>query len=172
MRRFTTRSLAGLLLLLAGCESGSVASPDPTSEDSGGLAPGITVPAAANGNSGWETDVLVEESVYPNSCTGELATFTFTGSMKVQQVGGMYQLVAHGTVETSDGWTGRFNRNFVIIDDKVFIIRFHDMEVQADPSGPKQVFSVGMGHETLAGGVTHDYFEQFGGSGCVGKPGP
>ena len=90
--------------------------------------------------------------------------------MKVQERAGFYQLVAHGTISTSDGWTGRFNRTFVIIDDKVFVVRFHDMEVQANPAGPKQVFSVGMGHQTLASGATHDYFERYGGGGCVGGP--
>jgi len=152
------------LVLLPACESAPVAPADPVQP------PAAPIFAASSG--GWESGVIVEESVYPNSCTGELATFTFTGSMKVQQRDGAYHLVAHGTIETSDGWTGRFSRTFVIFDDKVFVVRFHDMEVQADRAGPKQVFSVGMGHETLAGGVTHDYFERFGGGGCVGSPAP
>lgn len=165
MHRITRIAPYCIALVLFGCDSEAVA-PDSTSDP----ASASGAPALAASSGGWESDVIVEESVYPNSCTGELATFTFTGQMKVQQRGGFYHVVAHGSIETSDGWTGRFNRTFVIIDDKVFIIRFHDMEVQADPAGPKQVFSVGMGHQTLASGETHDYFERFGGGGCVGKP--
>jgi len=165
--------LSSVVLALVACESGIVAPTAPESVPSaggGGAAVESPSPQFAASSGGWESGVIVEEFVAPNSCTGELATFTFTGQMKVEQRGGFYHLIAHGTVETSDGWTGRFNRTFVIIDDKVFVVRFHDMEVQADPAGPKQVWSVGMGHETLASGETHDYFERYGNSGCRGAP--
>jgi len=166
MLRFGKLYHAGLLFTLVGCESGVTAPPDSAPVPDAAPVPAATASASSAG--GWESGVIVEEFVYPNPCTGEMATYTFTGSMKVEERGGFYLLVAHGWVTTSDGWSGRFNRTKVIIDGTVYSVHFHDVELQADPSGPKQLWSVGMGHETLAGGVTHDYFERYGASGCVG----
>lgn len=164
MLRFRKLYHAGLLFTLVGCESGLTAPTDPAP------APDAAPVGAATASSagGWESGVIVEEFVGTNPCTGEMATYTFTGSMKVLERDGFYLLVAHGSATTSDGWSGRFNRTFVIMDETVYVVHFHDVELQDDPSGPKQLWSVGMGHETLAGGVTHDYFERYGASGCVG----
>ena len=162
MSRIATLAATSLLLALIACDSAPVAPVE--------AAPSDGAPSLAAGSSGWESGVITQILTdVPNACTGELSTFTYTGELKVTERGGFYHLVAHGEVVTSDGWSGKFSTTFVIQDDRVFMVRFHDVELSQTPSGPKQVWSVGMGHQTLAGGVTHDYFEKYGNSGCRGN---
>ena len=102
-----------------------------------------------------------------NFCTGQIVTYTMTGTARVQQQGDRYLLVARGTVVTSDGFAGTFNRTFIIKGDQVTHLRFHDMETSS-ATGQRQVFSVGMYHLTAVNGEPIVEFEQFGGGGCPG----
>jgi hypothetical protein len=110
---------------------------------------------------------LFEEFQDINPCTGQVITYTFTGSARIQESAGHFILVAKGSVTTSDGFGGSFNRQFVIIDDRVTHLRFHDMEVNS-ATGERIIFGVGLFHETSARGEPVVSFEHFSGVRCAG----
>lgn len=113
---------------------------------------------------------LFEEFQDLNPCTGQVVTYTFTGTARIQESGDHFILVARGSVVTSDGFTGRFNRQFVIIGDRVTHLRFHDMEVNSE-TGQRIVFGVGLSHETSVQDQPVVSFEHFSGLRCVGRRG-
>lgn len=102
-----------------------------------------------------------------NICTQQIVTYTFSGTARIQEQDGRYLLVARGTVTTSDGFSGIFNRTFVFIGDRVAHMRFHDLEVSSD-TGQRQIFSVGFYHMTAPDGQPVVEFEQFGAFTCAG----
>ena len=104
-----------------------------------------------------------------NPCTGETVTYTFSGVARVIERAGNSILVASGTVVTSDGFSGRFNRQQVLIGERVVHMRFHDMEV-SNETGERIMFGVGMIHETTVDGDTVVSFLQFSGLRCLGRP--
>lgn len=110
---------------------------------------------------------LFEQFQDVNPCTGQIVTYTFTGTARIRDTGGRFLLVASGTVSTSDGFTGRFNRQF-IINDHVSHFRFHDSEA-SDATGQRIIFGVGLSHQTTANGRTVVAFEHFSGLRCVGR---
>ena len=74
-----------------------------------------------------------------NPCTGETATFRFEGTSRLHVVGEHRVVHIAGTVTTSDGWTGKFNRQLVFHGTEVSTRRFFDMEV--GPDGQRQFFT-------------------------------
>jgi len=99
-----------------------------------------------------------------NPCTGNVITYTLAGTARVRRSGDDISfLVAKGTVVTSDGFSGNFNRQF-IINDRVTHLRFHDMEV-SNQTGQRIIFGVGLLHETKANSLS---FVHFSGARCVG----
>ena len=102
-----------------------------------------------------------------NPCTGETITLTFTGTAFIQEFDDHSILVAAGTVVTSDGFSGTFNRQFVFLGDRVAHLRFHDMEV-SDETGQRVVFGVGLVHETSVDGQPVVSFTHTSGLRCVG----
>jgi hypothetical protein len=118
-----------------------------------------------------ESQAPVEVSLYEqfddiNFCGGQIVTYTFEGTARVQQQGDRYLLVAQGTVTTSDGFTGTFNRQFIIKGDQVVHLRFHDIELNS-ATGERQIFALGMYHYTTVDGQTVVGFEKYGGTLCV-----
>ncbi|MGQ0797596.1 MAG: hypothetical protein ACT4OI_07030 [Methanobacteriota archaeon] len=110
---------------------------------------------------------LFEEFSDLNLCTDEVVTYTFTGTARISEFDGHFILVARGSVVTSDGFSGSFNRQFVFQDDRVTVLRFHDMEV-SDETGQMIVFGVGLIVEISADGEPVVSFLQFSGLRCVG----
>jgi hypothetical protein len=98
---------------------------------------------------------------------GVLTLFTFSGTARVQQQGDRYLLVARGSVTTDTGFSGTFNRQFIIKGDQVAVLRFHDMEVN-DATGQRTVFSMGMYLYAAADGIHVVDYELYGGFACVG----
>lgn len=86
-----------------------------------------------------------------NPCTGLTESFSFDGTSRIQSVGDLTVVHISGTVTTSDGWQGVFNRQFVLKDDQVFTARFFDMEVGANHG--RQLFT-GNIHVTVVDGKT------------------
>ena len=111
---------------------------------------------------------LLEQFDDLNPCTGQVVTFTFTGVARIQQFDDHFVLVARGSVATSDGFSGSFNRQFVFQGDRVTHLRFHDMEVR-HATGQRIRFGVGMFHETSVQGQPVVSFTHFSGARCVGK---
>jgi hypothetical protein len=103
-----------------------------------------------------------------NACTGNIVTYTFTGTAHIEEHNGVYVLTARGTAVTSDGYYGTFNRTFVFKGDQVAHLRFHDQEVSST-DGRRQVFSLGMYHSTAPDGTEVVGFEKYGGGGCQGN---
>jgi len=95
---------------------------------------------------------LFEQFDDVNPCTDEIITLTFTGTAFVQTSGDHFILRASGTVTTSDGFEGSFNRNFIFIGDRVETLRFHDMEI-SDDTGQRVIAAVGLVHVTRVDGV-------------------
>ncbi|MGQ0796906.1 MAG: hypothetical protein ACT4OI_03445 [Methanobacteriota archaeon] len=118
-------ALAGLVIALTGMGSALAEAP-------------ITVP-------------LFEEFEDLNPCSGEVIILTFTGTARISEFDGHFILVARGSVVTSDGFSGTFNRQFVFQDDRVTVLRFHDVEV-SDETGQMIVFGVGLIVEITANG--------------------
>ena len=129
--------------------------------DQAPVAPEITPQASAA-----PEEVPFFEQFDGDNC-GEFVTFTFEGTARIQQQGDRYLLVARGTVTTSNGFTGTFNRQYIFKDDRVAILRFHDMEVKSE-TGQRVVFSMGMYLYSLADGTHVVDFEKYGGFTCVG----
>lgn len=105
-----------------------------------------------------------------NFCTGNVVTYTFTGTARIQERGDVFILVASGTVTTSDGFAGSFNRQFIFKGDQVAHLRFHDIEINAE-TGQRQIFSMGMYHTTAPDGTPVVGFEKYGATKCSGEPG-
>jgi hypothetical protein len=103
-----------------------------------------------------------------NPCTGDIVTYTFTGTARILESTDQFILVAKGSAATSDGFYGDFNRQYIIQGDHVAHFRFHDTEV-SNQSGQRIMFALGMFHETLAGGESVVTVERFSGLRCVGK---
>jgi hypothetical protein len=66
-----------------------------------------------------------------NPCTGKLITLTFTGTARIHELSDHFTPHGYGTVVTSDGWTGTFNRQLIFHGERVATLRFHDMELDA-----------------------------------------
>jgi hypothetical protein len=113
---------------------------------------------------------LFEELDDINPCTGETITLTFAGTAFIREFDDHFLLVARGTVVTSDGFSGSFNRQLVFHGDRVATLRFHDMEI-TDETGQRIIFGVGLVHETTVDGETVVSFVHFSGLRCVGVPG-
>jgi hypothetical protein len=131
-------------------------------------APAITSPEPEFSNAPVESPLHVQFNDI-NFCGGQIVTYTMDGTVWVQEFGDHYLLVGRGTVTTSDGFTGTFNRTFVFQGDRVTVLRFHDMEVNS-ATGQRQVFSMGM-YLTIKpdGQVAVVDAEKYGGGGCPGS---
>jgi hypothetical protein len=150
--------LLAALVLMTGCD-------DPIQPEQRAPA-ALPVPTAA---SGAPSEVpFFEEFQDINPCTGQVVTYTFTGSARIRESADHFILVAKGSVVTSDGFSGSFNRQFVFIGDRVTHLRFHDMEVNS-ATGQRIIFGVGLFHETSPQGQPVVSFEHFSGLRCVGK---
>lgn len=159
VHRHFRAAAVGLSLLTPACDS----MPHHPSEPS--LSPAAVSPIAA---SRAPVEVpLFEQFDDLNPCTGAVVTITFTGTARIHQFGNHSMLVANGSVATSDGFTGSFNRQIVVHGDRVTHARFHDMEVN-QATGQRIIFGVGMFHETTAGGEIRVSFVHFSGAKCVG----
>lgn len=112
---------------------------------------------------------LFEQFDDVNPCTDEVITFTLVGTAVVRSSGDHFTLRASGAVTTSDGYEGSFNRNFVVIGDRVETFRFHDMELSS-ASGERMIFGVGLAHVTRVNGVPVVDMVRFSGARCVGRP--
>ena len=93
-----------------------------------------------------------------NPCTGLTESFSFDGTARVQSVGDLTVVHISGTVTTSDGWQGVFNRQFVFKGDQVITARFFDMEVGANHE--RQLFT-GNFHVTVVDGKPVVEFGRF-----------
>ena len=111
---------------------------------------------------------LFEQIFDVNPCTDEIITLTFTGTAIIRSSGDHFTLRASGTVTTSDGYEGTFNRNFVLIGERVEVFRFHDMEV-SNSSGQRVVLAVGLAHVTRINGEPVVDLVKFSGPRCVGS---
>jgi hypothetical protein len=154
--RFTSTLAVLWLIVLPACRGGGLEPDRP-------LSPG--------GPASSRVPVQVpmgEQFVDLNPCTGNLTTYTFSGTARVQAFADHYLLVASGTVHTDDGFSGSFNRQFVYQGDQVTHLRFHDSEI-ADAGGQRIMFGVGLFHETSPNGDPVVSFEQFSGLRCVGR---
>lgn len=145
--------LAFLLVALLACETAAPpVEPNPSTDISLSAAPASTP--------------FFEEIQDVNPCTGQVITYTFTGTARIRDTGTASLLVASGTVATSDGFSGQFNRQYVI-NEHVTHLRFHDMEV-SNATGQRIMFGVGIFHETTADGSVIVSFNQFSGLTCLG----
>ena len=100
-----------------------------------------------------------------NGCTGALEHFVFSGTQRLQSFGDHSVLHISGTVTTSDGWIGKFNRQLVNQGTEL-TWRFLDMEV--GPENQRQLFR-GVLHGTLVNGeIVWSVNNQT--LNCVGKP--
>ena len=111
---------------------------------------------------------LFEQFDDVNPCTDEIITLTFVGTAVVRSSGDHFTLRASGTVTTSDGFEGSFNRNFVVIGDRVETLRFHDMEM-SNISGQRVIAAVGLVHVTRVDGVPVVDLIRFPNLRCVGS---
>jgi hypothetical protein len=102
-----------------------------------------------------------------NPCTGEPITITFTGVGFVHEEGDRYIFRGVGTVVTSDGFVGTFNRNYFIKGDQIFRVRFHDMEVSS-VSGQRMLFPIGLFSVTTIDGQVRSSVLQVPGPRCIG----
>ena len=132
------------------------------------LAVPLTLGPVAGAQNGPVETPFTEDFDDLNPCTGEMVTYTFTGVARVIERQENSILVARGTVVTSDGFSGSFNRQQVFIGERVVHMRFHDMEVSHE-TGERIMFGVGMIHETMVDGDTVVSFLQFSGLRCVGR---
>ena len=147
--------ILSLLVGLAACEPSPLSPPATSALESPSTAQGaITVP-------------LLEVIVDFNPCTSEPITLTFTGMARIREFDDHFLLVARGSVVTSDGYSGTFNRQLVFHGDRVVHLRFHDMEVNNE-TGQRIVFAVGFFHQTSVSGEPVVTFEHFTGARCVG----
>ena len=92
----------------------------------------------------------------------------FTGTAVVRMSGDHFTLRASGTVVTSDGFEGSFNRNFIVIGDRVETLRFHDMEM-SNATGQRVIAAVGLVHVTRVDGVPVVDLVKFPNLRCVGS---
>jgi len=102
-----------------------------------------------------------------NPCTGEPITITFTGVGFVHEDDDRYIFRGVGTVVTSDGFVGTFNRNYFIKGDQIFRVRFHDMEVSSS-SGQRILFPLGLFTVTTVNGQVRSTVLQVPGARCIG----
>ena len=103
-----------------------------------------------------------------NPCTDAVITLTFAGTARIQEFDDYFIFVGKGTVETSDGYSGRFNRQFVFQGDQVAVLRFHDMEV-SDETGQRVIFGVGLLVEvSVHGQLVVSFGPHTSGLRCVG----
>lgn len=100
-----------------------------------------------------------------NPCTGVLEHFVFEGTQRLQSFGDHSVLHISGTVTTSDGWVGKFNRQLVN-QGGVLTWRFLDWEV--GPTHARQLFT-GILHGTLVDGEIV-WSVQKASLRCIGKP--
>jgi hypothetical protein len=100
-----------------------------------------------------------------NPCTGLLEHFVFDGTQRLLSFGDHSVLHISGTVTTSDGWAGKFNRQLVN-QGGVLTWRFLDFEV--GPANERQLFT-GILHGTLVDGEIV-WSVQNVSLKCIGKP--
>jgi len=100
-----------------------------------------------------------------NPCTGLVEHFVFEGTRRIETFGAHTVVHISGTVTTSDGWVGTFNRQLVFQGDDA-TLRFFDMEV--GPTAARQLFT-GVIHVTVVNGQVVTEFQK-GTLRCVGKP--
>lgn len=81
--------------------------------------------------------LLVFEDINP--CTGATIVLTFEGTRRVHAFDGHRVVHISGTVTTSDGYVGVFNRQLVFQGGRVENFRFFDMEV--GPDHDRQLFT-------------------------------
>lgn len=148
-----TSALAALLLLPACAQEATVVGPGTSRvADAGRVAasemaarPELATAAAMPVEAPF---LLVFEDVNP--CTGKTETFRFEGTSRTHLVGEHRIVHIDGTVTTSDGWTGKFNRQLVFHGTDVSTRRFFDVEV--GPEGQRQLFTQVI-HVTIVDGV-------------------
>jgi hypothetical protein len=100
-----------------------------------------------------------------NPCTGALEHFVFEGTQRAQVFDDHSILHIAGTVNTSTGWAGKFNRQLVTQGTDL-TWRFMDMEV--GPEGDRQIFN-GVLIGTIVDGRLNLSFDHAD-LRCVGKP--
>ena len=110
---------------------------------------------------------LFEQFQDLNPCTGAVVTYTFSGTARIIEFDDHFILVAKGSVVTSDGFSGSFNRQFVVQGDQVTVLRFHDMEMSG-ATGQIIMFGVGLFVQISVQGQPVVSFLQFSGLRCVG----
>lgn len=148
--------LAGVLLagLLAAC-SESPSSPVPPPQ------------AAVHPNQPIEVP-LYEQFDDFNYCDNmNPITYTMEGTARIQTIGDRTVLNGKGTVTTSDGFVGPFNRTFLFKGDDILLMRFHDTELNS-ATGQRMVFSMGMYLVVTPDGKVAVDAELYGGGSCVG----
>ena len=101
-----------------------------------------------------------------NACTGQIETLTFSGTLRIQDFGRHTIIHGSGSVTTSGGYSGVFNRQFVFQGDQVSTLHFFDMEI--GPEGQRQLFT-GIVHLTFVDGAPRAEVENLK-LRCVGKP--
>lgn len=101
-----------------------------------------------------------------NACTGQVETLTFSGSLRIQSSDGVTIVHGSGSVITTAGYAGVFNRQFVFKGDQVTTLHFLDMEI--GPTSQRQLFT-GIVHVTFVDGVPKAEVENLK-LRCVGKP--
>src|SRR2546422_3591316 len=75
---------------------------------------------------------LFEQFQDLNPCMGAVVTYTFSGTARIIKFDDHFILVAKGSVVTSDGFSGSFNRKFVFQGDQETVFRFHALEISAE----------------------------------------
>jgi hypothetical protein len=96
---------------------------------------------------------------------GEPETLTFSGTLRIQEFGRQTIIHGSGSVTTTEGYVGMFNRQFVFQGDQVTTLHFFDMEI--GPDGQRQLFT-GVVHVTFVNGIPKAEVENLR-LQCVGK---
>jgi hypothetical protein len=100
-----------------------------------------------------------------NACTAQPETLTFSGTLRIQEFGRQTIIHGSGSVTTTEGYVGMFNRQFVFQGDQVTTLHFFDMEI--GPDGQRQLFT-GVVHVTFVNGIPKAEVENLR-LQCVGK---
>lgn len=156
MRKQLATLAAAVTVLTAACSRDLTAPADAARPVDG-------IPAASNAA---VVESFTESFDDINVCTGNIVTYTFVGTSRIEQHGDLRVVIGSGTVTTSDGFSGSYNRTFMYKGDDIRTLRYHDIEVSND-GGQRQIFSMGMYHRTLVDGTTRVDFEHYGTWRCV-----
>jgi hypothetical protein len=127
--------------------------------------PTLTASAAAAAAPDITTSPFSLEFDDVNPCTGLLEHFDFEGTVRVLTFDDHTVVHIAGTVATSDGWVGKFNRQFVFQANET-TARFLDMEV--GPTHARQLFRAVFHITVINGEVVTEFLNAS--LRCIGKP--